>query len=89
MERIKAVGINKGTGHVLESGMVMTERVKCGGIAEEVEVKVAERGVVTEPSLHKVDEFIRRKAGGVLFEMGFEEGSELDDLSLSGGGGRS
>lgn len=65
----------------------MTERVESGGIKEEVEVKVVERGVVAEPGLHKVDEFIRRKAG--VFEMGFEEGSELDDLSLSGGGGRS
>lgn len=67
----------------------MTERVKRGGITEEVEVKVAERGVVAEPGLHEVDEFIRRKTGWVLLEMGFEEGSELDDLSLSGGGGRS
>lgn len=67
----------------------MTERVKRGSITKEVEVKVAEHGVVAEPGLHKVDKFIRRKAVGVLFEMGFIEGSELDDLSLSGGGGRS
>lgn len=76
-ERVEAIGGYEGAHHVLECEVIVAERVERGGVAEEVEVEVAERGVVAEAGFQEVEEFSRRDGDGGFLEGGFEQGGEV------------
>lgn len=64
----------KGADHPFISGVIVTERVEGGSMAEDVEVKVSKLWMMMELVLEEGKEVIR---GEVVFEVGVDEVGEL------------
>ena len=64
----------KGADHPFISGVVVTERVEGGSMAEDVEVKVSELWMMVKVVLEEGKEVLRGEVG---FEVGVNEVGEL------------